>query len=96
MEDLGTLRTGEPHPAAFAARAWMAKRSFEEISRWQEIFASLALSENRLAEICGETLRRLLAGESVSDRYVLGLAWVVRYEEDEKKEKSVMVPGEER
>lgn len=31
-----------------------------------------------IAEVCGETLRRIREGEPVSDRYVLGLAWTVR------------------
>ncbi len=41
-------------------------------------FASDAIEGNRLAEICGETLRRVIAGEPVSDRYLLGLCWTLR------------------
>lgn len=74
VTDLGP---NEPHPAALDALAWI--RQQPHLPLWLESFASTALSGNRSAEICGETLRRLLAGEPVSDRYVLGLAWTMRY-----------------
>lgn len=74
----GDLAPGEAHPAAFSAKAWLAALGVAELLRWQEAFASCALTDNRSAEISGETLRRLLAGEPVSDRYLLGLAWVIR------------------
>jgi hypothetical protein len=82
----GTLRPDEYHPAADSAKAWLAdflandpQRAF----RWAESFASTAMSGNRLAELCGETLRRLLAGEPVSDRYLLALAWTLKEMESE-------------
>ena len=43
-----------------------------------EAFSSCAIEGNRLAEICSETLDRLLKSEPVSDRYLLGLAWAMR------------------
>jgi hypothetical protein len=57
-----------------------------ELLALQESLASCALEGNRLAEICGETLRRLLAHEPVSDRYLLGLAWYVRDYMDDKEQ----------
>lgn len=51
----------------------------------QESLASTALSGNRSAEIMSETLRRLLNGEPVSDRYLLGLAWFLRNWKDGKQ-----------
>jgi S-adenosylmethionine:diacylglycerol 3-amino-3-carboxypropyl transferase len=74
----GTLAIGEPHPAAFYARQYLASLSFEELSIYQESFASCAIEGNRMAEICSETLNRLLTGLPVSDRYILGLAWAIR------------------
>lgn len=74
----GDLAPGEPHPAAFSAKAWLAALPLPELLRWQGAFASCAIEGNRIGDICGETLRRLLAGEPVSDRYLLGLAWVIR------------------
>lgn len=76
----GHLAATEPHPAAFSAKAWLASLPPTQLLHWQEAFASSALSGNRMGEICGETLRRLLAGKPVSDRYMLGLAWVMREE----------------
>jgi hypothetical protein len=48
-----------------------------QLAMWRESFASSALEGNRLAEICGETLERIMTGQPVSDRYLLGLAWAM-------------------
>ena len=77
-----TLRADEHHPAADSAMAWLqsyfARKGPEEAFMLLESFASTAIEGNRLAEICGETLRRFLAGEGVGERYILGLAWTIR------------------
>jgi hypothetical protein len=77
-EERGTLPLGQPHPAAEAALAWVRKHSVLELLGWAEAFAIAADYENLTGEVCGETLRRLLEGEPVSDRYLLGLVWVMR------------------
>lgn len=81
-ETTGTLRYGQPHPAAFDAKEWImgyaAQHEARELLRLLEAFCSTGMSGNRLAECCGETLRRLMNGEPVSDRYLLGLAWTMR------------------
>jgi hypothetical protein len=78
----GTLKDGEPHPAAHDAKDWILGyvrlNDPKEVFRLLESFASVGMSGNRLAECCGETLRRLLHEEPVSDRYLLGLAWTMR------------------
>ena len=79
----GTLDVREPHPASQNALAWLQSLPMAELAMWQESFASCSIEDNRLAEVCSETLGRLLSGEKVSDRYVLGLAWAMRYREDE-------------
>jgi len=82
----GTLIGSEPHPAAYAAKDWIARQSPETLMTWREAFASMSLADNgRLSVICGETLERLLNGQMVSDRYVLGLAWVMQQGEIEKR-----------
>lgn len=83
MEDTtdGTLAIGEYHPAADSAMAYIRKfvvDDYIKFSRVQESFASATLSGNRLAEICVETLLRIVNGEGVSDRYLLGLAWTLK------------------
>ena len=84
-ETYGTLRLGEHHPAADSAFAWvkeqLLKNSMDAVLL-QDSFASCGLSGNRTAELCSETLRRILNGESVSDRYLLGLAWTMREMEE--------------
>lgn len=83
----GTLGIGEYHPAADAAMAWVQEYRAADPLRWlqlTEAFASTALSGNRLAEICVETINRLNNAEGVSDRYLLGLAWTLRQMEDKK------------
>ena len=84
MATSGTLDENEPHPAAAGALTYIQEHaSITDL----EAFASAAISGNRLAEICHETLRRILHGEPVSDRYVLGLAWTIR-ELNQLKEES--------
>lgn len=70
-----TLEFKEPHPAAYAAKTFIAKHMTAEI---EEALASTSLSGNRGAEISYGTYKRMLRGELVSDRYVLGLAWFLR------------------
>lgn len=77
----GELNPGEPHPAAYSAREWIAQQSMTDLYKWREAFASCAIEGNRLAEICLETLNRLLERRPVGDRYVLGLAWTMRKEQ---------------
>jgi len=74
----GTLRVGEPHPAAQSALEYVATLPFMRQMTLQESFSSCAIEGNRFAEICGETLRRVMRREPVSDRYILGLAWAIR------------------
>lgn len=77
-ESPGTLQIGEPHPSAYDAYRYVNDLSFERKSVLMESFSSCALSGNRSAEIAAETLRRVMNGEPVSDRYILGLAWQIK------------------
>lgn len=70
----GFLEKGETHPSTQSAFIY-AKARLLENPILLEAMASVALSGNRPAEICSETARRILSGEPVSDRYILGLAW---------------------
>ena len=85
----GTLQLGEIHPCAHDAfkyvKEWMLENSMR-VFPLMESMASCAISGNRLGEVCGETLRRMMNGEPVSDRYLLGLGWFLKshYEESEK------------
>ncbi len=81
MTERGTLEFKEPHPAAPMALEWLRTLSLEQLMVWQESFSSCAIEGNRLAEVCSETLRRIMGHEPVSDRYLLGLAWAMRYVE---------------
>jgi hypothetical protein len=74
----GELQPSEPHPAAYEAKAWIAKQPVEELLKWREAFASCAIEGNRLGEVCAATLNRLMNAQPVSDRYLLGLAWTMR------------------
>lgn len=77
-ESPGTLKLGEPHPAARDALRYVAELGFVRQSTLMESFSSCAIEGNRFAEVCGETLRRVMHREPVSDRYILGLAWAIR------------------
>ncbi len=73
----GNLNPGEPHPCARDALKWIQSIPIHQLALWNEAFASSAIDGNRLAEVCSETLDRLLSGKPVSDRYLLGLAWAM-------------------
>jgi hypothetical protein len=78
----GELGFGEAHPAAFDARNYVASLGLEKLTVYLEAFSSCAIEGNRLGEICSETLNRLLKGDTVSDRYILGLAWAIKHMEE--------------
>ena len=82
------LHVGEPHPMAHEALRYVRSFGPMILLQHQEALASCAIEGNRLAEICGETLRRVLHGEPVSDRYILGLAFYFHRSEGEKIEKN--------
>jgi len=81
-----TLKDNEPHPAVEIARNFIAKEmlQFNNYLSAKEAIASCAIENNRLAEICLSTIRRVENGEPVSDRYLMGLAWLF-YSLKEKK-----------
>jgi len=79
MADPGTLSPTEYHPAADLALDWIRSLPMADLYAWSGAIASTAIEGNRLAEVCSETLRRIMHGEPVSDRYVLGLAWAMRF-----------------
>jgi hypothetical protein len=82
------LAKGEAHPAALAALQYLNALGFEEKQDFLFTFSSLALEGNRLAEVCYGTLRRIIDGEPVSDRYVLGLAWEINSIKTRREETS--------
>lgn len=74
----GTLNEKEPHPAIGSAFSYFKQIPLNDLMIYQESFSSCAIEGNRLAEICSETLDRLLHKKPVSDRYFLGLMWAIR------------------
>lgn len=76
----GTLAVGEAHPAAHDAFKYVRKyiSNPKRLCFMRESLASCALSGNRVAEVCFETLERILNGQPISDRYLLGLAWFLK------------------
>lgn len=95
----GTLEIGEVHPAAYDAYNFIKAHIQSEgygIGILIESFASTAISGNRTGDVCGETLRRIINGEPVSDRYILGLAWTLKKMEQIKKKKPRKKQGEDK
>ena len=77
-ESPGTLKLGEFHPSAHGAYKYIKYfLTSPDSFLLREAIASSALSGNRTAEICYETLRRVIDHEPVSDRYLLGLAFFI-------------------
>jgi hypothetical protein len=96
MTDRGTLEPSEPHPAVRSAQRWLnayvKRHQATAMPILLEAFASAALSGNRMAEICHETLQRVLNGDPISDRYYLGLVWMIREIEESKPQATQMLP----
>lgn len=73
-----SLELGEDHPSSHIAygfiQEYLAKNKSLLI---MEALASNAIEGNRLAEIALGTLERLLDKKPVSDRYLMGLAWLL-------------------
>lgn len=74
----GTLKVGEYHPSADLAMSYILSIPFDKLALLQESMASCAIEGNRCAEVCSETLSRILGNQPVSDRYLLGLAWFLK------------------
>ncbi len=74
---MSELKPGEPHPSAIPAFDYVKNQMISK-PHLAESIASTALSGNRTAEICLSTIKRIQSGETVSDRYVLGLAWMMK------------------
>ena len=87
----GTLDPTEPHPAAFTAKEYVVGLGLQKLMTYLEAFSSCAIEGNRLGEICSETLNRMMKGEPVSDRYLLGLAWAIRNMEEKYDENTETV-----
>ena len=73
----GTLADTEPHPAAEIARKYLNSVNYTDLLMHQGALASCAIEGNRMAEICSETLRRVFDKEPTSDRYFMGLVWMI-------------------
>ena len=74
-----TLKEGKYHHGARIALAYIEERQKNAID-WNVIVGALsltALSGNRTSDICLSTIERLRKGEPVSDRYLMGLAWII-------------------
>lgn len=78
MTKEASLTEKEYHGAADSAMIFWKTLSLEDKAMWTESFASTALSGNRTSEICLSTIERLNKGEPISDRYLLGLCWIIK------------------
>ena len=81
MKKETSLKETEYHPSADSAMEWYKewKKDIKRYCIMKEAIASTALAGNRLSEILLSTMDRLEKGEPVSDRYLLGLCWFLRY-----------------
>ncbi len=85
-DDRLCCRPNEAHPVAYDAAAMLQSLGREWLEeRLVPMLAEPAQAGDRSALIMGETLRRYLCGEPVSDRYILGLAFFVLTEAIVKK-----------
>lgn len=86
-----TTENPEIHPVAYSALAWVKEQPIENLLHWQEAFASCSIENDATANVCLETMRRLLAGEPIGAQHILGLAYVMRSLEwsDEESDRTI-------
>lgn len=80
MTDPSEIGPEEHHPAANAAYRWLKGfmvSNAKVYAEYRDLLAIAAAAGNRQAQICTGTIKRLQAGQPVSDRYLLGLAWTI-------------------
>lgn len=80
MTDPTEIGINEYHPAANSAYRWLKGfmiSNTDDYLRYRLAMAIAAESGNRQAQICLGTIERLKSGQTVSDRYLLGLAWTI-------------------
>lgn len=80
------LKNDEPHPMSLKAHGYVLEMIFKHPNLIEAISSS-SLAGNRSAEICSSTLNRLLNLKPVSDRYLLGLAWMIKSLTEDNKYK---------
>lgn len=80
-QERGTIADGEYHPAADAAMRWFKRYVNERPQEYLMARTSIEMAAgegNKLADIALATIRRLQASAPVSDRYLLGLCWLLQ------------------
>lgn len=81
----GALNVGENHPMVYVALKYIREHG-GDLFLLLESMSSCAIEGNKTAEICAETLNKLINEEPVGERYVMGLAWFI-YQMNQEEEK---------
>lgn len=66
------------HPGTVIVLRFLDTLSMYELQNWSLLFAECS-ADNTLATKCKETIDTLLKGQQVSERDLLALAWVLRF-----------------
>lgn len=77
MKERKLLEKGEPHPAAINAIEYLNNLDLPTMERVRDTIRIGKEQNNRLAEVCGETLARMDDGLPASDTELLGLAFTI-------------------
>lgn len=70
--------TVELHPSAPSAVSYLNNLGAEKLREYQQTFNLLGGQGNPTGMKCSETLKKLIANETMDDRELLGLAWTIR------------------
>jgi len=73
------------HPMAYDAMRYVKSLGVKKLCLYRESMASSAIEGDETSEVLLETIRRIIEGEPVSDRYLLGLAWFLINAEKQEK-----------
>ena len=94
----GVLEVGMPHPGAYIARQYLEEVGPGVLKSWMNTFELMAKEavkngeRNAVAEISYHTLKRMFDEKlKVSDRYVMGLAWMILDQERKGAQESSQI-----
>lgn len=69
----------EHHPAVVTVLRFLDTLGIYKLQEWAELFEECS-DDNHLAKKCLSTIRSLIKGEKISERDLIALAWVLRFD----------------
>jgi hypothetical protein len=83
------LEEGESHPASLSALKYLRGIQEEQPELWKLFKKAVAGGDSRLYQVLAATIERFQSGDFMSDRELLGLAFIILYSVVKLKQREV-------